>query len=182
MLTCKGVQNCKLFIPPYMRKSDNTFSDVKQAVVFTARSLRPVGFCEILGAWGRFWGQQNQKRMAGWSCVWFLKCLRNACSARLGLDPQREIALRKQPPGLEGTVSWVVMTMDKVLPASALPSTWLALKLGRRQYIMLWGKSPPFNLLTPTYSHALRLPREIVGAPSLEVFKARSNGALSNLV
>lgn len=47
---------------------------------------------------------------------------------------------------------------------------------------MLWGKSPAFNLLTPTCSHALRLPREIVGAPSLEVFEARSNGALSNSI
>lgn len=49
------------------------------------------------------------------------------------VDPQREITLSKQPPGLEGTVSWVVMTVDKALPASALPSTRLALKPGRRQ-------------------------------------------------
>ncbi|KFW62331.1 hypothetical protein AS28_02184, partial [Pygoscelis adeliae] len=30
--------------------------------------------------------------------------------------------------------------------------------------------------------HWNRLPREVVGAPSLEVFKARLDGALSNLV
>ena len=30
--------------------------------------------------------------------------------------------------------------------------------------------------------HRNRLPREVVAAPSLEVFKARLDGALSNLV
>ncbi|KFQ95990.1 hypothetical protein Y956_08704, partial [Nipponia nippon] len=30
--------------------------------------------------------------------------------------------------------------------------------------------------------HWLRLPREVVDAPSLELFKARLDGALSNLV
>ncbi|KFM11598.1 hypothetical protein AS27_02928, partial [Aptenodytes forsteri] len=30
--------------------------------------------------------------------------------------------------------------------------------------------------------HRNRLPREVVGAPSLEVFKARLDGALSNLI
>ncbi|KFU84646.1 hypothetical protein M959_03811, partial [Chaetura pelagica] len=30
--------------------------------------------------------------------------------------------------------------------------------------------------------HWHRLPREVVGAPSLEVFKARLDGALSNLI
>lgn len=68
-------------------------------------------------------------------------------------------------------VSQVVRTMGKGLPASALPSTWLKPRRGEK--VMLWGKSTAFNLPTPAYSHALKLPSEVVDAPSLEVFKAR---------
>ena len=39
-----------------------------------------------------------------------------------------------------------------------------------------------FKLKEGRFRHWGRLPREVVDAPSLEVFKARLDGALSNLV
>jgi len=44
----------------------------------------------------------------------------------------------------------------------------------------LYGRQKFFTLRVVRHWH--RLPREAVSAPSLEVFKARLDGALSNLV
>ncbi|KAK4830029.1 hypothetical protein QYF61_008367 [Mycteria americana] len=58
--------------------------------------------------------------------------------------------------------------------------TWRSLCLvaefGKVKYYLHWVK------VVRVGRHWNRLPREVVDAPSLEVFKARLDGALSNLV